>query len=75
MIERQSIKEVDYETWYWEDKEDGEWVNVEDCIIVQQDNMMMGDPLDNLNDQTQKQVKSDGIFDVMIIMRKKNEKI
>jgi len=50
-------------------------VDITDCIIAQQDNMMLGDSLDNLNDQIQ--VKSNDIFDVMIIMKRKgkNEKI
>ncbi len=55
--------------------ENGNLVDITDCIIAQQDNMMLGDSLDNLNDQIQ--VKSNDIFDVMIIMKRKgkNEKI
>ena len=55
--------------------ENGNLVDITDCIIAQQDNMMLGDPLDNLNDQIQKQIESDDVFDVMIIMRKKDGKI
>ena len=30
MIERQSIKELDYKSWRWENVEDGEWVKYKD---------------------------------------------
>ena len=50
--------------------ENGNLVDIEDCIIAQQDNMMIGDSLDGLNEQIQKQIKDDDLFDVMIIMKK-----
>ena len=56
----------------------GEWINIKDCIIAEQDNMMMGDSLSGLNEQITKQTRSDGpstLYDVMIIMRRKDEKI
>ncbi len=47
------------------------WIDTEGCIICKQDNMKLGDSMDNLHAQIQKQVTSDDIFDVTIIMKKK----
>lgn len=51
----------------------GGWVNINNCIIAEQDNMMMGDSWDILNEQIQKQAKNGGPFDVMIIMKEVKE--
>ena len=52
---------------------EGYWVSIKDCIIAKQDNMKIGDSLDGLNEQIQNQIKDDGSFDVMIIMKKVNK--
>lgn len=49
------------------------WVDILGCIIAEQDNMMIGDPLDGLNDQIQEQIKNDGPFDVMIILKERQD--
>lgn len=46
-------------------------VMLQDCIICEQENMFLGDPLDGLNEQIQEQIKNDGPFDVMIILKEK----
>ena len=54
------------------EKPDGNMVKLDGCMIAEQEDMMMGDPLDGLNEQIQKQVGEDnGPFDVMIIMKRK----
>lgn len=55
-----------------EDK-NGEWVCIKNCIVCEQENMMMGDPLDEINKQIQKQIKDNGPFDMMIIMKEKKK--
>ncbi len=54
------------------EKPDGNMVRLDGCMIAEQEDMMIGDPLDGLNEQIQKQVGEDnGPFDVMIIMKRK----
>ncbi len=56
------------------EKPDGNMVKLDGCMIAEQEDMMIGDPLDGLNEQIQKQVGEDnGPFDVMIIMKRKGE--
>ena len=54
-----------------EERKDGKWISTKDCIIAEQDNMMMGDPVDNLWRQIQEQAMNKGPFDVMIILKGK----
>ena len=64
------------EIWYqkgMEEYEGGEWLNIEDCIIAQQDNMMLGDPVHGLWRQIQKQAMDTGPYDVMIIMKRREK--
>ncbi len=54
--------------------EDGGWININDCIVLEQDNMMLGDSLDmpwELNGKMQREVDRNKVYDVMIILKER----
>ena len=76
MIKRCNVLyDPDSSDQYELENENGKYINVEHCIVCRQENMMLGDPLDGLNEQIQSQVKDDSLFDVaIVIFRKENDK-
>jgi len=63
------IKRYDIEYGEADLDEKGRFVDTDNCIVAEQENMMMGDDLDELNKQIQKQSKNGGPYDVMIILK------
>ncbi len=52
----------------------GEFLDLTNCMICSQDNMYLGDDMDNLNKQIQQKSLNDGPFSVMIIFKEKKYK-
>lgn len=50
----------------------GELLDINKCVIAEQDDIMLGDDLDYLNKQIQDRARSDKHYEVMIIMKEKN---
>ena len=65
------IKRFELKRHRLEEDLNGTWINIYDCIIAEQENMMMGDNLWKLNQQIQKQTKKNGPFDVMIMLKER----
>ena len=64
------IKRFELKRHRLEEYLNGTWINIYDCIIAEQENMMQGDSLVGLNKQMQV-MDGNKLYDVMIIMKER----